>query len=121
MASDPTIVSGVNNDNHFYYRSTDSQWRGILDINGTLHWEDANLRSELGNANARDLGEFASASDAFAGVQSETFDNYAFFDGAWYNLQGRELFNGKIWVSDLVNFRGTFVDGRVNIPKTKFE
>ena len=118
--ADPTIIDEMHDDSHFYYRTSDNQWRGIIDLNNVLAWENTTLALELSDNTLRDLGEFDSQSEASENVADETLDNYAYFEGAWYTLQGRELFDGKIYVDDYTGFGGTPTpNGKINIPKTR--
>ena len=113
--ADPTIISGTHQIGHFYYRTSDNQWRGIFQ-NGGLAWADWNLRSGAGVDLGSDRGAFDSESEANDDLFTpETLVNWAFFDGHYWVYGGFRLFDGLLHISDTAD---GISDAIVNLPVT---
>ena len=98
--ADPVIISGTHQVGHFYFRTSDNQWRGIFQ-NGGLSWQDWNLRSATGVDLGSDRGAFDSEADASNNLfQPDTLTNWAFFDGHYWVYRGERLFDGQIYIEN---------------------
>ena len=113
--ADPVIISGTHQIGHFYYRTSDNQWRGIFQ-NGGLAWEDWNLRAATGVDLGSDRGAFDSESEANDDLFTpETLVNWAFFDGHYWVYGGFRLLDGLLHISDTED---GISDAIVNLPVT---
>ena len=98
--ADPVIISGTHQIGHFYYRTSDNQWRGIFQ-NGGLAWEDWNLRSATGVDMGSDRGAFDSDADASDNLfNPDTLTNWAFFDAHYWVYRGERLFDGTFYIEN---------------------
>ena len=121
-ASDIRIISGEHTVGEFYYRTVDSQWRGLFEQGTNLVWDDWNLRSALGDADAQDLHEHLDAASAYRAITNLSLTNYAFFDGQYHVFRQLRLFDGTVYV-DTLPFSSRIVNadtprGRLITPYT---